>query len=106
LEQDDYMVLNEQDSSRTVYTGLAETITVCLNENPSTGYCWTVEIATGMEKISDNFRSGEAIGSTGMRELRFKTTKIGTNKLHLKNWREWEGENSVIARFRVTVIVK
>lgn len=100
------MVLDEKDSGRTVYTELGETITVSLNENPSTGYCWTVEVSGGMEKISDNFKSGQAIGASGVRELRFRTSKIGIHELRLKNRREWEGENSAIAQFMVTVIIK
>jgi len=100
------MILNEQDSSRTVYTELGKVVTVCLKENPTTGYRWTVETANGLEQIGDHFKAGGAIGAAGVREFQFRSRKVGSYELRIKNWREWEGESSIMARFAVKIIVK
>lgn len=100
------MTLREQDSGRTVDMKLGGVVTVHLQENPTTGYRWTVETGSGLEQIGDYFKAGEAIGAAGVREFQFRLTKVGSYELHIKNRREWEGEGSVIARFVANIIVK
>lgn len=95
------MILNENDSGRTVKIGIDEVITVRLIENPTTGYRWLVESLGGLEQISDRFESDEAIGASGVREFHFRATKVGLYQLNIKNWREWEGGSSIITRFVV-----
>ena len=100
------MILTDQDSGLTISINLGEIITVRLNENPTTGYSWMVETYSGLEKIGDNFEAGGAIGAGGVHVFQFRTTCSCSCELHIKNWREWEGESSVLARFFVNIIVK
>ncbi len=100
------MILSEQDLGRTVYVDVGTIITVCLKENPTTGYRWTSEASTELEQVGDRFKTGEAIGAAGTRELQFRTTKTGSYGFNMKNWCEWEGESSVTDRFDAKVIVK
>jgi predicted secreted protein len=100
------MILSEQDSGRTVQVDVGTIISVRLNENPTTGYRWTADASTELEQLGDRFAPGEAIGAAGIRELQFRTTKVGSYEIHMKNWREWEGEGSVIDRLDVKIIVK
>jgi inhibitor of cysteine peptidase len=100
------MTLNEQDSGRTVDIELGKVVTVRLKENPTTGYRWTVETDSGLEQIGDHFKAGGAIGAAGVREFQFRPMKVGSYELRMKNWREWEGEGSVIDRFNVQFMVK
>ena len=102
------MILNEQDSGRTIDMKVGNVVTVRLKENPTTGYRWTVETASGLEQIDDHFEveAGGAIGAGGIRVFQFRSTRVGSYELLMKNWREWENESSVLARFIVKIIVK
>lgn len=100
------MILNEQDSGRTIDIKVGNVFTVRLKENPTTGYRWTVETASGLEQIGDHFEAGVAIGAAGVRVFQFRSTRVGSYELLMKNWREWENESSVLARFVVKIIVK
>lgn len=100
------MILNENDSGRTVKMEVGEVIIVRLKENPTTGYRWMVEAANGLEQIGDHFIAGGAVGAAGVREFQFRPTKVGPYELRIRNWREWEGESSVSDHFDVKVIVK
>lgn len=101
------MILSEQDSGQTIDMKVGEVVTVRLKENPTTGYRWTVESARGFEHIRDHFEvGGRAIGAAGLRVIQFRMTRIGSYELRMKNWREWEGESSVLARFIVMIVVR
>jgi predicted secreted protein len=100
------MLLNEDASGRTVEVGVGEIIVVRLNENPTTGYRWTVTSAKGLDQIGGHFKASGAIGAAGVREFQFRLAKVGSYELRIKNWREWEGESSIINLFDVKVLVK
>ena len=102
------MILNEQDSGSIINMKVGNVVTVRLKENPTTGYRWTVETASGLEQIGDNFEveAGGAIGAGGIRVFQFRSTRVGSYELLMKNWREWENESSALARFVVKIIVK
>ena len=102
------MILNEQYSGRTIDMKVGNVVTVRLKENPTTGYRWKVETASGLEQIGDHFEveAGGAIGAAGVRVFQFRSTRVGSYELLMKNWREWENESSVLARFIVKIIVK
>ena len=98
--------LNEQDSGRIVGLSVGDMLTVRLNENPTTGYRWSVDTAEGLEALPSRFEPGSAVGAAGMREFQFRATRQGSFQVRLKNWRAWEGEASVTGRFAVTVEAK
>ena len=84
---------------------LGDVITLRLNENPTTGYRWFQETSSGLEIVDDNNEPGGAVGAGGVRVLRFRVKRGGSHELRMKNWREWEGEDSVIGRFTVKIRV-
>jgi len=101
------MILSEQDSGRTIEMKVDEVITVRLKENPTTGYRWTGDSATGFQQIRDTFeQGGHAIGAAGFHVFEFRITRAGSFELRMKNLREWEGESSVLARFIVNIIAR
>jgi inhibitor of cysteine peptidase len=100
------MMLNEQDSGRTVKVKSGAMITIRLVENPTTGYRWVVEARSGLEQVGDQNEPGSRIGAAGVRVLQFHSKSIGTHELRLKNWREREGESSVIGRFNAWIVVE
>ncbi len=101
------MTLTEQDRGHTIQVDTDSVVTLRLTENPTTGYRWTLETAPELEQIGDRFEAGgPAIGAGGVRVFEFRATRVGRHELRLKNWREWEGENSVIDRFDAKIDVK
>lgn len=100
------MILSEQDSGHTIDIEVNKIVTIRLKENPTTAYLWTVERDRGLEYYGERFEPGGAIGGGGIRVFQFRTTQIGSYELRMKNWREWEGEGSIINRFYIRFIVK
>lgn len=100
-------VLNSQDNGRTVDVKAQSIVTVCLKENPTTGYRWKIETADGLGLIDDSFEKlSDSLGASGIRILKFRTPEAGVHKLSIRNWRDWEGESSIIDRFDVLIEVK
>lgn len=99
----------ETDHDRTVDIRLNETVRITLPENATTGYRWT----------SDHYESGlfnelpskadypatTGIGSGGEVTFIFEAKSIGTGEIELKQWRSWEGDASVISRFKIRMHV-
>ena len=101
------VLLNERDRDRTVEVPIGVVLDVRLQENPTTGYSWTVEAANGLEQLENSFETGgAAIGAARVRVLRFRAAHPGSLELRLKHWRQWEGEASVTDRFGARFIVK
>lgn len=101
------MELIEKDNGRTIEIMAGGLVAVSLNENPTTGYRWELEKTSGLEIVSDQFQlTGDAIGAEGVRVFQFRAISVGRHELHLKNWRNWEGNSSVIDRFDATIFVK
>jgi len=99
--------LIDRDHGRTVESDQGEVLTIRLIENPTTGYRWAIESSGGLELIDDDFEiSSKAMGSGGERVFQFRAASPGSHELHLKNWREWEGDKSITKRFDVNLLVK
>jgi len=99
--------LNDQDLGRTVEVEAQSVVTVRLDENPSTGYRWSVETTEGLEMVGDSFeKAGDAMGTGGVRVLQFCASEKGPHRLSIRKWRDWEGESSIIERFYATIVVK
>ncbi len=100
------MVLTEKDRGRTVEVDSGGVLTLHLNEKPGTGYRWAVVSAEGLNKIDDHFEAGAVIGGIGLRVIRFQAPRKGLHEVRLNNWREWEGEGSIVERFSVQIKVR
>jgi predicted secreted protein len=48
---------------------------------------------------------GSLVGQGGTQTLTFQAANSGESTIHLKYWRSWEGDSSVVERFDVTVTV-
>jgi len=100
------MQLDEQHSGRSIDVECSEVVAVHLKENPTTGYRWTIENADGLDLEADRNSAANAPGAAGIREFLFRAKQPGSHELRLKNWREWEGDKSVIGRFAVRITVR
>lgn len=103
------LILTQADDGGRFEAASGATLTVRLAENPTTGFRWAIDEAE--ETILALVRSeleqphSPRVGQGGMRVLTFRAERPGTTPLHLKHWREWEGDRSVIDRFAVTLVV-
>jgi inhibitor of cysteine peptidase len=101
--------LVETDNGRTIDVRLGETVQVTLPENATTGYRWAIDRydEDAIEALSTEARyAAKAVGSGGEVTFSFRGKTIGTGEIALKNWRQWEGDSSVISRFRLRLNVK
>jgi inhibitor of cysteine peptidase len=96
--------LVETDNDRTVDVRVGDVVRITLPENASTGYRWTIDRYDEdiVEALGSEPRyQSSAVGSGGEIAVTFKAKKAGTGEIALKHWRHWEGDRSVIGRFRV-----
>ena len=96
--------LTEADNERTVDLRVGESVRLTLPENATTGYRWAIDRPDRdvvEEAGSEPDPSGGAIGSGGNVTFDFTAKKAGNGEVALKYWRHFEGEGSVVKRFRI-----
>ncbi len=103
----DASVYGKENTEITV--GAGQTFTIGLEENPTTGYQWTVTIADSIVELTkDEYYQAKTdpqiVGSGGQRVLTFKGTQNGETTITLKYERSFE-ENSTVETlvYHVTV---
>ena len=102
-------VLTAADSGKTLEVSSGDTLSIQLPENPTTGYRWAIQTSDdlSLKLQSSEFSSQSAgVGAGGQRHFTFQATSSGTAHLQLKEWRQWEGDRSILNRFELTVQVK
>lgn len=76
------------------YTADADTLSIDLSENPSTGYAWSWQATGALEEVDSRFEEsgdGLLLGAAGRRVVCFKTTgQLGETELLLEYARSWE----------------
>jgi inhibitor of cysteine peptidase len=104
------VTLTEADNGKLVTLGPGESLQITLNENPSTGFRWTLEGGTDeiLELLNSNFvqATGLGPGGGGQHVWRFRSKNTGDTRLVLKRWRSWEGDKSIVERLEFTIRVK
>lgn len=98
-------VLDESHNNRTVNLHVGEKIRIVLPENATTGYRWEIDRynreVVGVVAEEPNYLSSPGVGSGGHVEFVLEGRKSGVGEFSLKELRSWEGDASVIARFRL-----
>ncbi len=98
----------EQDNGRTIDISAGSSFRIELPENATTGYQWAMdrydEEFVEFVSTEPHYAPGPP-GSGGKVEFVFKAKKAGSAEIALKQWRQWEGDASVIHRFSVRVKV-
>lgn len=92
------VVVDEQQTGGNVVVPPGEVLAIRLRESSGSGFRWSVEDADGL-MVEEQVDRGNAPGAAGIREFRFRAQGPGSHHLRLRQWRDWEGEASVIARF-------
>lgn len=87
-------VYGKNDTDIAVKAG--GTFTIKLEENPTTGYQWSVSVsdesvvALDKDEYVPDDKSGEMVGSGGTRVLTFKALKAGTAAIDMVYEQSWE----------------
>jgi len=100
------VMLSDQDNGRRIALHVGDPIEIDLAENATTGYRWAVDSHdTHLLELVESTASypGAAVGSGGHAIFRFRPIAAGSTVLALKYWRHWEGADSAIRRFSVTL---
>ena len=101
-------VFTEDNNGSTVQLATGDTFQVKLNENPTTGYQWTLETTDGLEIMNDNFLPPATglVGAGGIHEWDIKATASGTQQVTGVYSRSWETLTDSEQRFVLTVEVE
>ena len=104
------ILLTRSDSGKMLEAHVGDTLVLRLDENPATGYRWTMEEHDGevLETQSSVYApvSGTGVGGGGQRVLTFQARKAGRVILRLERRRTWEGDTSAAEQFLITVNVE
>jgi inhibitor of cysteine peptidase len=98
------ILLTDQNQSQTVDVVVGQSVVLSLPENATTGYRWEIDRldANLVETAEPTPRyPSTAVGSSGRVEWVFLPKAPGNTEIALKQWRSWEGDRSVVERFRV-----
>jgi inhibitor of cysteine peptidase len=104
------IVLTIEDSGRTVTLPWSKVVRITLESNPSTGYDWYVTdldetMVEEPEKIQEEPSSAKR-GAPIMETFVIKGKKPGQTHLKLAYFRVWEGADTAINHFEVTLILE
>ncbi len=105
-KRDPGMQLEAADNGSRFNAHVGDTIEIALDENPTTGYRWTMTPSTAIQLLQDSvFAADPSPGAGGRRHFRLSVLQRGEYPLLLRYERPWEGERSAIARFEVMLVV-
>lgn len=101
--------LAQADTGGTFEVHQGDGIVIELEENLTTGYQWELvsvdEEIAGLHSSEYSLPDDAQIGEGGRRILTFEAHSVGSTEIHLKQYRPWEGDRSIIERFDVTLKV-
>jgi inhibitor of cysteine peptidase len=101
--------LTADDAEQTIEVTTGEEIVVTLEENPTTGYQWTVDELVGhLTSVSSEFAAPgtQRPGAGGHRTIVLRATGSGPAELRVRYARPWGGETSDARRLRFRFVVK
>ena len=101
-------VFTEDNNGSTVELVTGDTFQIKLNENPTTGYQWSLGTTGGLEIVSDNYLPPATglVGAGGIHEWNIKATASGTQQVTGVYSRSWENLTGSEQRFILTVEVE
>jgi inhibitor of cysteine peptidase len=102
-----HLVVTEAQNNATVNLGLNNTLTLKLNENPTTGYQWNLTTSPGLVVTADNYlpTAPQLTGSGGTHIWDMKAVQTGTQTIKAIYMRSWEPVTGNETTFSMTVIV-
>jgi inhibitor of cysteine peptidase len=103
------VTLTEADNERAIVVARGETIRIRLRDAAGTGFQWKIELSDPdvLEVLESDYiqSAGARVGGAGQRLWLMRAKAVGSVRLSAKRWRPWEGEQSVVERFAVSIQV-
>ena len=104
------VTLTQADNGKSVQVKPGDLIVIHIDENPTTGYRWAIDQVDSqvMSLVNSEYAQspGTGIGGGGQRTFTFKAERAGHSPIRLKLWRDFQGDNSIIQRFDLTIQVE
>jgi inhibitor of cysteine peptidase len=102
-----HQLVNEEQNKATVNLALNGTITLKLDENPTTGFQWNLTATPGLVVSADNYQPAapQLVGSGGVHTWDMKAVRTGTQEVKAVYMRSWEPVTGNETTFSMTVIV-
>ena len=101
--------IDEAANGRALAVELNRLFEICLRENPTTGYRWTIDAdgAPFAILVDDSFQSGgDRPGAGGIHRWRFRAAEPGSTKIALSYRRPWEQGVPPEQAFTLSVRIK
>jgi predicted secreted protein len=103
-------ILSEKDSGREIIVQAGDLLEIRLEGTGGTGYSWHLNTLDDQYLILSDAETSEASeGKTGgpvMNIWRLKTLSTGTTEIRIDYYREWEGIQSAIKHFSLTLSIQ
>ena len=103
------LVVNEEQNTTTVTVHQGTSITVRLQENPTTGFTWNLTTSPGLKVVSDSYipsdTTGKLVGSGGTHVWEISAQSVGGQMIQAVYKRPWEQATGNETAFLLTVVV-
>lgn len=101
------IIITEAQNGGTISINVGDVVIISLQENPTTGYRWQIDAATGVTLTSDEFFGVSlAPGGGGERKLSFTAPASGTFQVRAILRRGWEQGVAPQSQFRIVIKVR
>jgi inhibitor of cysteine peptidase len=109
VEAGHYVFSGEQNNT-TVSMKKGSTITLRLDENPTTGYQWNLTVTPGLKVIGDTYvpsdTTGKLVGSGGIHIWEITADDPGQQQIQAAYKRSWEPVTGNETSFRMWIVVE
>ncbi len=98
----------KNQSQKTVYAVVGDTIIVKLAENPTTGYSWNMTYSNGLDLQEDEYMdpgTDEVLGASGSHRWTFEVTETGEQSISAIYMRPWEEKTGSEDTFNLNIMV-
>lgn len=104
------IVVSRADNGRTIIVPKGARLVLTVEENPTTGYQWSVDKhRSPVLKLMDSTFSasaGEFLGRGGSRSFLFLADDVGKQRLDLRQIRPWDPHDVLEDQFTIDVVVR
>jgi inhibitor of cysteine peptidase len=101
-------VFDDRNNTQTITIKNGESFKVQLNENPTTGYAWIINLTPGLTLVNDTYiaPSGGLMGAGGQHEWQVKATGTGDQQLTGIYKRSWEPTSGNETTYRLNIKIE
>jgi inhibitor of cysteine peptidase len=100
------LIISKAANGRTFDAVVNDLIVLILDENPTSGYRWQVDIESGIKLVSSEFEPADsnAIGGFGVRTIVLSVKSPGTLRVRAKLRPAWTVDVPAVERCDFTIV--